>query len=621
MRDYQGRVEDLGNQLQAPGAVLRALPRQPKIRIEQGADGVPMFRSERFTATVWATLARFGLWIRLLMAFRLGVLGDRMRRRDSMDRRAERLLALFRRAGGTFIKLGQQLSMRVDMLPYEYCRELGKLTDAIEPFPPEVGIGIIERTTGQKLSATFCAFDPQPIGSASIACVYQAVLHNGHKVAVKVRRPEVGYVFAADIRAIRWLIGLLESLSLLRAGNLDHFVNEFEDAIMEELDFTMEAYHQSIYRRAARKCPLDMDFLGVPAVYYELSSREVLVQEFVTGMWMWEVLAAVEQRDPVALRRMRELDIDPATLAERVHFVGLWSMMISDIYHADPHPANIVVQRGNVLVFIDFGACGSIDRVKKDITREIMQCQIRKDVKGLVDAMITAMEPLPHIDVDSLAKEAEIAIAKNLRKLWSKHAPWYEKTSAANWLALFALIQRYNVPASLDTVRAFRAQMLYDTLAVRVHPPIDTTRTVKRFLERADKMNKRRTRKLLDRRMADGLFTGSDLRSLQGIGGMFSRGMLALRRLIDSPRHNYGTSIEKSVSTVLELGRYLAILGVGTTLGVLATAIRFRANELPLEFGVIVLETVTSRAYLVIAGILTLISLRRIGYRLRDQDI
>ncbi len=122
-------------------------------------------------------------------------------RRSSTQRSAERLRRTFEKAGPTFSKLAQQLSMRADMLPYEYCAELSKMLDRAATFPTEQAIETIERNLNRKLGDVFSAFDPTPIGSASLACVYQARLRTGERVAVKVRRPGIGLLIAADLRA------------------------------------------------------------------------------------------------------------------------------------------------------------------------------------------------------------------------------------------------------------------------------------------------------------------------------------------------------------------------------------------------------------------------------------
>jgi ubiquinone biosynthesis protein len=621
LEDYRARVADsAAHEGSDSDGIVRSLPRREKVHIEEGANFVPRLRPEQFRVSVWVTFSRFFVWTALLIRFRVGGLIDHIRRVDNLDRRAARLVALIQKAGGSLIKVGQQLAMRVDILPYEYCRELAKLTDAVTPFSAAVAVVIIERATGKPIDQSFATFDPEPIGSASIACVFQAVLHNGHKVAVKVRRPGIGLSFAADIRAVRWTLRFLEATSLLRSGIFGDFVKEFEDAVLEELDFTMEAYHQTIFRREARKAPWKSDFLSAPVVYYEFSSREVLVTEFVSGMWMWELLAAVEQNNPAALARMHALNIDPKKVARRLHFVSMWGMIVSDLYHADPHPANIVVQEGGRLVFVDFGACGSMDRGKKDLSRDIMYHQLNRDMSSMVKVMLEAMEPLPWIDLHRFEKEVELEIGKNMRKVWSKKAPWYDKTSAANWLALFSMLQKYNIPSSLDSVRAFRAQMLYDTLAVRLYPSLDTMRSVRRFFKLCDRKAERRAYKAMWRRLEQGFVTGSELQSLAEIRGLLERGAQSVRRVVDAPKYRLVSQIKKSVFAALETMRFVVFLGIGTGVACLGVTLTRSVRSLPIDFHDIVFQVVSHPAYWCFAGLLALTWVRRILFRLRDLD-
>ena len=134
----------------------------------------------------------------------------------SIERRAVRLRRAFETGGPTFAKLAQQLSMRADMLPYEYCVELSKMLDQAEAFPTEQAIDIVERSLGRPLADVFEIFDPKPIGSASLSCVYQAQLRTGERVAVKVRRPGIGPLVAADLRACDWLLIIAETLTIIR---------------------------------------------------------------------------------------------------------------------------------------------------------------------------------------------------------------------------------------------------------------------------------------------------------------------------------------------------------------------------------------------------------------------
>ncbi len=287
----------------AERGVLRPIPRRDSSKTKPGPPPqIPKAKVERFKASTGATLRRCFVWFGVLLAFLLGTLWDKIRRKDSVDARARRLLHVVQRVGGTLVKVAQQLSMRVDVVPPEYCRELSKLLDSAEPFPVKEAVEAVERVTKKPLTETFLAFDPDPIGSASIACVYQAVLKDGRKVAVKVRRPGIGEVFARDLKAMRWLINALEAVAIIRPGYLRNFAQEFEQTILEELNFKLEAYHQSLFVREARKFKIKgEDICTAPAPIYELLSHDVIVEDFVDGIWMWEILAAVEHNDKHAL--------------------------------------------------------------------------------------------------------------------------------------------------------------------------------------------------------------------------------------------------------------------------------------------------------------------------------
>jgi predicted unusual protein kinase regulating ubiquinone biosynthesis (AarF/ABC1/UbiB family) len=158
-----------------------------------------------FQAGLVLSVRRLFVWLFGLSYFFGGVMLDKLRRQDSQRRQAVRLRRTFSRIGGTFIKFGQQMAVRVDLLPEVYCEELTRLLDRVDPFPTEIAIKSIESCLRQPLSEIFTIFDPEPIGAASIACVYQGVLKSGEKVAVKVRRPGIGSQFAADFRVLRWL--------------------------------------------------------------------------------------------------------------------------------------------------------------------------------------------------------------------------------------------------------------------------------------------------------------------------------------------------------------------------------------------------------------------------------
>ncbi|MCP5094954.1 MAG: hypothetical protein GY943_05315, partial [Chloroflexi bacterium] len=213
--------------------VVGPLPRREPLMITAVSTISPrtMRLSSPFRAGFWLTVRRMFVWLSGLFYFLSRLLWDKIRQHDTLPQRAIRLRLTFSRIGGTFIKFGQQAAIRADLLPYAYCEELTKLLDKVEPFPTEQAIAAIERVTGKPLAETYQRFDPDPIGSASIACVYQATLHNGDAVAVKVRRPGIGDMFVADFRVLEWLFGALEMLTLVRPG--------FTEIILEEVRSTL----------------------------------------------------------------------------------------------------------------------------------------------------------------------------------------------------------------------------------------------------------------------------------------------------------------------------------------------------------------------------------------------
>src|SRR5436190_16122787 len=222
--------------------VVRPMPRrQASHSIQAVTVALPRARRVRFKAGVMLAVGRVFVWLGGFVRFYFGNLIDVLMGRSSVERRAVRLRRAFEGGGATFAKLAQQMSIRADMLPYAYCAELGRLLDQAPAFPTEQAIAIVERSLGQPLGDVFEVFDPEPIGSASLACVYQARLKTGQQVAVKVRRPGIAPLIAADLRALDWLLDAAEMLTFLRPGLTRRFRQDIRTILFKELNFRAEA--------------------------------------------------------------------------------------------------------------------------------------------------------------------------------------------------------------------------------------------------------------------------------------------------------------------------------------------------------------------------------------------
>ena len=258
------------------------------------------------------------------------------------QRGARRLRLYIEELGGTVIKLGQQASLRRDIFPEVYCTELEKLQDDIPAFSIHHTYRVIEKQTGKPWQETFPVLNPVPVGSASMACVYRALLCNGDEVAVKVRRPGIRKAFETDLAVMEFITQAAEFLTIIRAGMSDSFKSEVRAMLEEELDFPSEARYQELFRRYhRRKKKLNVT---APKVYYELSGREVIVTEFAKGIWVKEIMARVQADDQEYLAYLHELGIDPQRVAKRLIRSQHYQFHECPFFHGDPHPGNIVVQ-------------------------------------------------------------------------------------------------------------------------------------------------------------------------------------------------------------------------------------------------------------------------------------
>ena len=475
--------------------VIASIPRREFSPQAVSDIALPVVETVAFKTSRLKALGRLFVWLSMIFYFVGGNLWDRLRRRDSEAHRAVRLRRAFERAGGTFIKFGQQMAMRIDLLPWAYTVELSNMLDRVPPFPLEQALEIIERTTGTPWQEIFAVFDPVPIGSASIANVYQAILKNGEKVAVKVRRPGIGGLFMADFKVFDWLLDLAEFLTLMRPGYTQNIRREFQNTLLEELDFIQEARFQDMFRRSAKKT--GMRFFTAPRTYFEYSSQEVIIQKYTSGMWLWEIMAAVEQNNLAALSQMQALNIDPHKVAQRLLWVNYWGMQENLFFHADPHPANVIVRRNSKLTFIDFGSCGSFNREQRLGLELTAMASGENNAEGMARGTLKLFEPLPPLDVKELFQQAEAEYTRVLTIFKSKkdHTEWWERTSVRQWMSFFKFSRDHNIPVAIHTLRMIRATLLYDTIATRLSKQIDRFEEYLRFHKFRENQAKKRVNK------------------------------------------------------------------------------------------------------------------------------
>lgn len=602
-----------------PG-ILAALPRRSFLKLTAIDNAPPQMRTVAFQASRATVFRRLFVWLGIFLRFGAAVIWDSLRRASTPAQRAIRLRTIFERTGGTYIKIGQQLAARLDLVPWEYGSELSGMLDRVPPFPASQAIALVEQTTGKPVAETFERFDPSPVASSSVACTYQAILRGGDKVVVKVRRPGAGELFMADMTVLDWLAKALELLTILRPGRTHSMRRELRDALVEELDFVQEARYMNLFRRTARKS--GKRFFTAPRVHFELSGEQVLVQEFVSGMWLWELVAAVEQKNQRVLELARQLDIEPETIARRLTFINYWGWHGSFFFRAEPHPDRIIIGAGGVITFIDFGSVGSINKPKRRALQQNMYYALKRDPLNMARASLILIEPLPAVDPNVLTKELEASNWEMLFAFETRQSGEgrFTRTSALQWIGLIRLARRFRIAIDFSVLRLLQGSVIYDTLAVRLDPDINVINEYRRFAKYRAARSRRRA-----------------VRRLEKKGSRFpqQRGYLRIEQLVDTgeslffrlrhalaiPRANFSSLMSKGavvVYTLIQAGAQLLLLSGLTTAAIAAAA--FAATGQRLDVRDAFRDAVTLIAFRVAAVLLVFINTRKMLFRMDDRD-
>jgi len=283
-------------------------------------------------------------------ARRNGLVGPHLASRSGLatPEGARALRKTLEESGGMLVKFGQIASTREDLLPPVITDELAELRTSVPGLPPEVVEGVIQEELGSPVSSLFAEFDDEPLAAASIGVTHRAVLHDGRRVIVKVQRPGVEENVRRDGRVLLWAARQLSARSeSARAMGLNDLAEELVEGITDELDFTMEAANNAAMRQARA------DDVGIrfPEIFPDLTTRRVLVMEEVDGDPVSDAIAVADTGVP------------PRVIDDRIMDSFLGQVLEDGVYHADPHPGNLLIAPDGTVSFIDYGAVGHIDPV------------------------------------------------------------------------------------------------------------------------------------------------------------------------------------------------------------------------------------------------------------------
>ena len=311
----------------------------------------------RILAAEFSRLVRI---VRVLLVHALAMaLGPRLERHPWLARRLppgtltrpQRFAAVLEDLGGTFVKFGQMLALQPDILSLDYCNALFDLMDRVAPFAWDQAVTVFREETGRSPDEEFERFDRRPIATASIGQVYEA-WKDGAKLAVKLQRPNVETEFEGDIRLMAAMLGIIRRLRLARLYWMIEPISEFMRWTREELDYRNEARYMERLRENAR----DNRWEKVPSVHRV--TRRLLVIDFLDGISVLDYLRSLEARDEMQLRRLAAAGFEAATFARRMIDNFLGDAFRHGLFHADLHPANLMIQPASVVGYVDFGITG-----------------------------------------------------------------------------------------------------------------------------------------------------------------------------------------------------------------------------------------------------------------------
>jgi ubiquinone biosynthesis protein len=377
--------------------------------------------------------------------------------------RGQHLRQALEALGPIFVKFGQVLSTRRDLLPEDIADELAKLQDRVPPFASELAIRSIEEGLERKIQDLFLNFERQPIASASVAQVHVATLKDGREVAVKVLRPGVEEDIAQDVLLLEAAAALVERLwadgRRLRPREV---VAEFARHLEDELDLMREAANASLLRRNFANSPL----LAVPEVHWALCSRRVMVMERMRGT-------------PISQTRiLREKNVDIPALARAGVEIFFTQVFRDGYFHADMHPGNILVSDDGKYIALDFGIMGTLSEVDKSYLAQNFLAFFNRDYRRVAQAHLDAGWVPPGTRLDAF----EAAIRAVCEPIFAR--PLREIYFGRLLLRLFQVSRRFNVEVQPQLVMLQKTLLNIEGLGRDLDPDLDLWQTAKPYLER-----------------------------------------------------------------------------------------------------------------------------------------
>ncbi|MBN1488335.1 MAG: AarF/ABC1/UbiB kinase family protein [Phycisphaerae bacterium] len=391
--------------------------------------------------------------------------------------RAQRVRMVLEELGPTFIKLGQVLSTRPDLIPVEFVTELEKLQHTVPPFPFAEAKEIVEAELQRPLDRVFEQFDEKPLAAASIGQVHRATLRDGDDVVVKVQRPGIRAVIDVDLEILFHLATLIERhIEGAELHKPTRIVDEFSRVIDQELDYTIEAKHLEHFAAQFINDPT----IYVPKVYRDATTHRVLTMEYIEGV------------RPSDLGQMAQRGLDRKRVAARGAELILKQIFAHGFFHADPHPGNMFILPSDVICYLDFGMMGRLDRRSREDFADLVHGVGAHDPARATTALLRLTEHNDDVEPDRRRLERDIT---EIIDLYS--ATHLGEVDLSKLLQrLMELVQRHRLRIPADLVMMLKAMTTVEGVGRMLDPDFDMVAAARPHVMKV-KLDRMRPQRLL----------------------------------------------------------------------------------------------------------------------------
>ncbi|NLZ54616.1 MAG: 2-polyprenylphenol 6-hydroxylase [Thermoanaerobacteraceae bacterium] len=376
---------------------------------------------------------------------------------------AQKVVMMLQELGPTFIKLGQVLSTRPDIIPDVYIKELKRLQDDVTPFSFETVKCQIEEELGCGISDTFKSLDETPLASASIGQVHRAVLINGQEVVVKVRRPDIDKIITVDLEIILNLTRLIERhIPEARIYDPVGKVEEFAEAMHKELDFTREGFNVDRFRQNFE----GDNTIYVPKVFWEATTQKVLTIEYIHGFKISQ------------LNKIAEQGLDTSKIAENGARAILKQIFVYGFFHGDPHPGNILIMPDGKIAFIDFGMMGRIDKYTKYKLADLIIGVINKDTGKIVSVLLE----LSQSDEDLSTSDIELDVEDLIERYYAKTLKDVNMSKLLN--EVLTIVAKYKIMLPSNFTLLLKSLITIEGVGIELNPDFNIFEVAKPFVKK-----------------------------------------------------------------------------------------------------------------------------------------